>query len=138
MVAGAPGPEEAVAAFHLWCGDSVLVAHNTAFDLAFLRQVEPGARCSFDHDVLDTVHLSALCFPHEADHTLDALMDRLGVIWDTADRHTALGDSKMTAECLLRLLPLLKTQGLSSLEDIAAARSGLGQIIRAQAAYERD
>ncbi|MEL6584406.1 MAG: exonuclease domain-containing protein [Pseudomonadota bacterium] len=135
MVVGAPNAADAVAAFHAWCGDAVLVAHNAAFDMAFLHRSAPAAGCTFDHDVVDTVHLSALAFPHESDHRLDTLMERLGVSWDEGDRHTALGDSKMTAEVLLKLLTLLERDGITELAHIADAQGSFKDITRAQSAY---
>jgi DNA polymerase-3 subunit epsilon len=136
-VAGAPAPAEAARRFHRFAGDSVLVAHNAPFDLAFLRRV-PGAGVAFDHPVLDTVLLSALVFPHESDHTLDGVCARLGVETPEHLRHTALGDARMTAEALLRLLPLLARDGVGTLGAALEACRAQEALRRKQAARAGD
>lgn len=94
--------------FHAFCGDSVLVAHNAAFDMRFLELAQPDGAPAFGQPVLDTLLLSAVLEPKANGHDLDALVDRHGAILPEADRHTALGDSLATAEVFLALLSLAK------------------------------
>ncbi len=123
MVAGAPGPAEAAAAFARFAEGAVLVAHNAPFDLAFLRRAGAGGGLGFDHPVLDTVLLSAAVFGASETHTLDALSERLTVDIPAELRHTALGDAVATAEVLTRLLPILQGRGVATfgaiLEEVA-------------------
>ncbi len=120
MVQGAPRMAEAGKAFHDFCQDSVLVAHNAPFDMAFFyrRQDEIGAR--FDHPVLDTVLLSAMLYGQTAEHSLDAIADRLQVTIPDDVRHTALGDAVATTDVFLKMLPMLKAQGVTTFGDAIA------------------
>jgi DNA polymerase III epsilon subunit family exonuclease len=79
MVAGAPGVAEAMARFHTFADGCVLVAHNAPFDMAFLRRREREIGRRFDQPILDTVLCSAILFGQSAEHTLDALCDRLSI-----------------------------------------------------------
>ncbi|MGB0499513.1 MAG: PolC-type DNA polymerase III, partial [Rubricella sp.] len=135
MVVDAPDEGNAVRAFHAFAEGAVLVAHNAAFDLAFLSKVEGQSGVRFDQPVLDTVLLSAIAFPHESDHTLDGLAARLGVTIPEPLRHTALGDSVATADVFLRLIPLLEGQGIETLSDAIEASDKMLAIRRQQAKY---
>ncbi len=93
--------------FHEFCGDSVLVAHNAAFDMKFLERAKEDGAPAFEQPVLDTLLLSAVLEPGARDHDLDALAARHGTTFK--GRHTALGDSLATAEVFLKLLVLAET-----------------------------
>ena len=109
MVAGQPPIERVLPAFHAFVADTVLVAHNAAFDMRFLQMQQQRAGLRFDQPVLDTLLLSSIVHPHQTSHGLDAIAERLGV--PVLGRHTALGDALVTAEVFLRLLPLLQEIG---------------------------
>ena len=119
MVAGAPAPGPAVAAFHRFARAETLVAHNAPFDLAILSRHAEGI--AFDAPVLDTVLLSAALFGESAEHTLDAIAGRLGVTIDAAARHTAMGDAVATAGVLLAMIPMLRAAGIATLGDARTA-----------------
>ncbi len=120
MVAGQPRIEQVLPAFHQFARDTVLVGHNAAFDMRFLQLLEPRTGLRFQQPVLDTLLLSALVHPHQESHRLEAIAERLGVA--VQGRHTALGDALVTAEILLRLIPLLREAGIVTLGQ-ARARS---------------
>jgi DNA polymerase-3 subunit epsilon len=73
----------------------------------------------FASPVLDTLLLSAVVHPDAQSHSLEAIAARLGL--NAVGRHTALGDALLTAEIFLHLLPLLATQGITTLPDALAA-----------------
>ncbi|MCB0266855.1 MAG: hypothetical protein KDH95_01695, partial [Calditrichaeota bacterium] len=52
-------------------------------------------------------------------HSLDEVAKRLGVT--IIGRHTALGDSLVTAEVFLKLLPLLAKKGVRTLREAREA-----------------
>ncbi len=120
MVADAPGFEHVSRAFHRFCENAVIIAHNAPFDMAFLRRQCGGTDIAFDHPVLDTVHLSAVVFGGSAEHTLDALCNRLDVTIPETVRHTALGDALATAEALVAMIPILEGRGLRSFAQVRA------------------
>lgn len=128
MLAGQPVAAQVLPEFHAYCADTVLVAHNAAFDLRFLQMKEAALGLRFDHPVLDTLLLSAVVHPHQESHRLEAIAQRLGV--PIVGRHNALGDAMATAEIFLRMIPLLQAQGIHTLRQAreASARTGFASL----------
>ena len=52
------------------------------------------------------------------EHSLDALCDRLSIDIPPEDRHTALGDAKVTAEALIKLLEIIENRGLKTFAEL--------------------
>jgi DNA polymerase III subunit epsilon len=113
MVAGQPVIAQVLPAFHAFAADTVLVAHNAAFDMRFLQLLEDETGIAFRQPVLDTLLLSAVVHPEQESHRLEAIAERLGV--PVLGRHTALGDAMVTAEVFLKLVPLLESMGIRTL-----------------------
>jgi DNA polymerase III subunit epsilon len=123
MVGDAPLVPEAVRAFRTFALGAVLVAHNAAFDMKFLRMRESDSGVVFDNPVLDTLLLSFVLQPSHDAHTLDAIAVRFGVDISEEARHTALGDARATAEIFVKMLPALRRSGLATLGDALEASS---------------
>jgi DNA polymerase-3 subunit epsilon len=119
MVATAPRIDSVVPAFLEFARGSVLVAHNSPFDLGFLRaacaqlDVEwPG----FDH--LDTVTLARRVLTR--DEAPDVKLSTLARVFRTsvAPCHRALADAQATTQVLHGLIERLGNLGVHSLEEL--------------------
>ena len=119
MVKGKPPITEVLPAFYTFAQDTVLVAHNAAFDMKFLQLQERHTGLVFNHPVLDTLLLSAVVHPAQESHRLEAIAERFNIT--VLGRHTALGDAMVTAEVWLRLLPLLQAMGITTLRQAREA-----------------
>ena len=113
MVKGQPRIGQVLPTFHAYASDTVLVAHNAAFDMKFLQLKERSTGLRFDQPVLDTLLLSAVIHPHQDSHRLEAIAQRMSIA--VLGRHTALGDAMVTAEVFLRMIPLLAEMGIHTL-----------------------
>jgi DNA polymerase III subunit epsilon len=119
---GEPTIEQVLPGFHRFCEDTVLVAHNAAFDMRFLELKEAATGVRFAQPVLDTLLLSAVVHPSLEDHSIESVAERLGV--RVIGRHTALGDALVTGEIFLRLLSLLAERGIVTLgQALEASRA---------------
>jgi DNA polymerase-3 subunit epsilon len=130
QVRGAPGIAAAGARLHGIAQDSVLVAHNAPFDLAFLKRHEGAIGGRFDHPVLDTVLLSAVLFGTNEQHSLDALCSRLGIEIPPERRHTAMGDAEATAAALCAMLPMLQGRGFNTLAEVLRETRRHGRLLQ--------
>jgi DNA polymerase III subunit epsilon len=130
MVRGRPPLEVVLPQFHAFAEGAVLVAHNAAFDMAFLRREEARLGLSFDQPVLDTLLLSAVLHDHTAAHGLDAIAARFGIT--LVGRHQALGDATGTGQLFLRMLELLEARGVRTLGEALALAGRAGALRRRQ------
>lgn len=135
MVARAPKVGTALKRFHTFAHDQVLVAHNAAFDMAFLAKDQETAGVRFDNVVLDTVLLAAWLQGANSILTLDALADRFNVPICETDRHTARGDALATAHVFVKLIRLLEAGGVVTLGDALRVSEDQTAIRRRQRAY---
>jgi DNA polymerase-3 subunit epsilon len=130
MLRGQPTIDKVLPAFHAFAADTVLIAHNAAFDMRFLQLKEAQTGLRFDQPVIDTLLLSAVIHPNQESHRLEAIAERLGLT--IVGRHTALGDAIVTAEVFLKLVPLLAEKGIRTLRQ---AREAAEQTYYARVKY---
>ena len=116
MVAHAPPWPEAVAQFHRFAGDAVLVAHNAGFDMACLHAAEAQAGVRFANPALCSLRLSQWLDPDERAHDLDSVAARHGLV--VSGRHDALGDAEATALLFCDMLRRAEARRVTSLDDL--------------------
>ena len=119
MVRGKPTIDVVLPSFYEFCEDTVLIAHNAAFDMRFLQLKEERTGIKFNQPVLDTLLLSAVAHPNQESHKLDVILERLGIHIDS--RHNALEDSLATGEVFLKLIPLLEEKGITTIRQALEA-----------------
>jgi DNA polymerase-3 subunit epsilon len=119
LLKGQPTIDKILPHFHNFAENSVLVAHNAAFDMRFLELQEEKTGLIFTNPVLDTLLLSSIIHPNQDSHSLEGLAKRLNVT--IVGRHTALGDAIVSGEVLLKLIPLLEAHEIYTLSDALAA-----------------
>lgn len=119
MVRGQPNIDVVLPAFHEFCEDTVLIAHNAAFDMRFLQLKEERTGIRFTQPVLDTLLLSAVVHPNQESHKLDVILERLGIT--IGARHNALEDALATGEVFLKLVKLLEDQGIVTVRQALEA-----------------
>ena len=122
MLASAPRFNQIADAWLDFAGDSVLVAHNSDFDVTLLNEeiarVYPG--CKMNNAEVCTVKLSRRLSPFLESHNLDALAEHFG--FEIPQRHRAAPDALATAHVLLRLLDELEICGVQTLADARVFR----------------
>ena len=87
------------------CTRAVLVGHNPAFDLAFVRAAARRAnyrRNPFhSFTVFDTATLGGLAYGQTV---LAKTAEAAGLVWDALEAHSAIYDAEMTAEVFCRIV----------------------------------
>jgi DNA polymerase III epsilon subunit family exonuclease len=119
MVKDAPVFADVAHDFLSFIGDSVLVAHNSGFDMRFLNY-EIG-RIFEDYRIanpcLCTVQLSRRLLPDITNHKLKTVAEHYRI--DLVNHHRASADAYATAHIFVNLLDQLSTDGVT---DLAAVR----------------
>lgn len=108
---------------HTFFGDAKLVAHNAAFDLAFLNAefARTGHAPLAPHRIIDTLALARRKHPG-ASNSLDALCLRYGIDAARRTKHGALLDSELLAEIYIELIGGRQPDlGLAIVRDVVAA-----------------
>ena len=104
MLAGQPTPEQVIPLFDRFIRESVLVAHNAAFDIRFLRHEFARLGMGIPNAHRCTLELSRRRLPRLSDHKLETVY--LHLFPDEGSHrqsHRALGDARMTARIWLKM-----------------------------------
>ena len=120
MVAEAPLFEDVAIQFLEFIGDSVMVAHNSGFDMRFLNheigRIFPDYKLA--NPCLCTVQLSRRLLPDIENHKLKTVAAHYEI--DLTNHHRAAADAFATAHIFVNLLTRMRSEGVS---DLATARS---------------
>lgn len=110
--------------------ETIFVAHNVAFDYAFLNEeLERSGLSPLTIPAIDTVELAQILFPTAESYSLQELVDWLG--YDLNQPHHALFDAEAAAFLLQRLskrieeLPLVTLEKLVELSTFCVADTTL-------------
>lgn len=118
MVADAPLFEDVAHDFLEFIGDSVLVAHNSGFDMRFLNheigRVFPDYKLA--NPCLCTVQLSRKLLPDIRNHKLATVAEHYSI--DLVNHHRASADAYATAHIFVNLLTQMRSDGVSDLTTV--------------------
>lgn len=98
MVNGQPTIDEVLPKFMEFVGDSILVAHNAAFDVGFIKKNLMDMGKTLKNPVMDTVPLARYLYPDLKKVKLNLVAKHLGISLE--NHHRAVDDAKATAEIL--------------------------------------
>ncbi|HET7804770.1 MAG TPA: DUF294 nucleotidyltransferase-like domain-containing protein, partial [Pseudolabrys sp.] len=130
-VARAPAFSEIWPGVRSLVGDSVVIGHTIAFDLAVLKHECQRAGHSFEPPrVLDTRLLAEIAEPALADYTIESLASWLGI--QLAGRHSATGDALTTARIFCALAPKLRDGGIRTFAEATRACGRLTRVLDQQ------
>ncbi|MCL5123715.1 MAG: 3'-5' exonuclease [Deltaproteobacteria bacterium] len=129
----APSIEEILPRFVEFCGDSILVGHQLEIDLPFLRKAcRKALRSTISNPFVDTLRLARCCKTKIRDigttKSVNEISYNLGRLSRLLDlplfpQHDALGDALQTAYLLLKLIWILKNEGISSCRELCVMGS---------------
>ncbi|MFV9511434.1 PolC-type DNA polymerase III [Tepidibacillus sp. LV47] len=121
---------EAIYQFLKFAHQSYLVAHSADFDLHFLNiALKKHLGLKVRQPIIDTMNISFHLYPRWESHELDRLLAYYQI--PIIDRHTALGDAKMTAKLFLCFLDQLEERGITT---VGALKRSMPSVCR-QAPY---
>jgi len=122
MVKDAPTIENIIGDFYKFCEGAVIVAHNAAFDTAFLKNALVRNGFEYSYTSMDTLELARGLVTEVKNHKLNTLCKHFDV--SLKNHHRASHDAKATAEVMLHLFDILKGRGVESTGKINAALAG--------------
>jgi DNA polymerase III epsilon subunit family exonuclease len=130
MVANAPLFSEIAHDFLNFIGDSILVAHNSGFDMRFLNhevgRVFPEYRVA--NPCLCTVMLSRKLLPDILNHKLKTLAQHYSIA--LVNHHRASADAFATAHVFVKLLTKLQEGGVNDLRGVRKLGSRKHRYVR--------
>ncbi len=129
MVKDSPTIEPVLLEFLEFINGTTLVAHNSPFDMGFIRHTAKLMGEHIKNPVIDTLQLCRLMFPELGKYKLNIIAKHLGVKLE--NHHRAVDDSKATAEIFLRCIEMLKVDEVKTIEDIQNILEGKGDYKKA-------
>ena len=116
MVKDAPTIEEVLPKMIEFIGDSVVVTHNTDFDVTWLKYNYEKCGYKWENTYLDTLRLSRAMFPNFAKHKLGIIAEKLGVKVEVA--HRALDDVKTLVQVFNIMVENAKEKKAITIDDL--------------------
>jgi DNA polymerase-3 subunit alpha (Gram-positive type) len=124
MVKHSPSAAEALPKFIDFIADSILVAHNAEFDLAFIKQnLKQISDKELSNDIICTVKLARHLLPNLENYKLHTVANHLGI--PVENRHRAMGDAEATFQIWIKFMALLKEKGVRNQRDLDSLLSRL-------------
>ena len=120
MVRDMPSIEEVLPEFMKFVGDATMVAHNSTFDMSFVRrEVKRVMGIEYEPAVIDTLQMARDLFPELRGYGLKNITKHLGVSLE--NHHRAVDDSQATANMFIIFLEKYLEKGITNLKDMTGA-----------------
>ena len=106
MVKDAPKIEEVLPKMMEFIGDSVVVTHNTDFDVTWLKYNYEKYGYKWKNTYIDTLRLAKAMYPEFSKYKLGFIADKLGIVVEVA--HRALDDVKTLVQVFNKMIESAK------------------------------
>lgn len=118
----APKIEEVIDEIVQFIGDSILVAHNTSFDIPFLNGVlKKLQRPTLENKVICTNIMTKYMIPDIMSSNLAYMSDIFGISHSNA--HRAIEDARATGKLLLKYLDIFETKNIRKVNQLYYPRN---------------
>ena len=115
MVKDSPKIEDVLPKMIEFIGDSVVVTHNTDFDVSYLKYSYEKYGYKFNNTYLDTLRLAKAMFPEYKRYKLGLIADHLGIVVEVA--HRALDDVKTLVQVFNKMIENAKGKKATTIDD---------------------
>lgn len=105
MVFNAPSIEIVFPQFISFLKDSAIVAHNSSFDMGFIRHTAERFAVKICNPIIDTLQISRMMFPDLDNHKLNTVAEHLQIKLEK--HHRSMSDSAAAAEIYIKCLKIL-------------------------------
>lgn len=102
MLQGQPTIDEVLPQFLAYIENSILVAHNAAFDMAFLQTICARQGIQIEWPAFCTLRMARQLLPQLESKNLDSLAEHYHLTFEA--RHRSIGDCKVTSAVLQSML----------------------------------
>ncbi|MBQ3390118.1 MAG: PolC-type DNA polymerase III [Firmicutes bacterium] len=126
MLEDAPGIRDALQSFLRFCGDAVLAAHNSSFDMSFIREKAGKFGMPVHNREVDTLYLSRALLTELKRHNLAAVARHLDI--SQTHHHRADDDAWVASMILLKCMDMLEAAGIGSLTEADKVHGIMGAI----------
>ena len=111
MVESAETIEQVLPKFLEFTKDSILVAHNSKFDMGFITHFAKGQGLSVTNNVIDTLVIARELFESYENHKLGTIAKNLGI--DLEGAHRAINDVRATVEVFVKMMEIAKEKNIN-------------------------
>lgn len=120
MVDNAPTIEDVLPKFLEFAKDAVMVAHNSAFDMGFIRRdAKKYMGIDYKPPVIDTLQMARDLYPDLKGYNLDRLNKTFKLSLE--NHHRAIDDAQSTAKLFIMFLEKYIENGVVNVEDMNGA-----------------
>lgn len=116
LIKDKPSIDEVLPKFLEFVGGSILVAHNSDFDMGFIRAKAKRLNLAFENKDIDTLKLARILLPNLKRHKLNLITNHLGISLE--NHHRAVDDAKATAQVFIKFMEMLIDKDINNFEMV--------------------